>query len=68
MSRSLKGKKNVGYEYWSKRPGNCLPPGRTSKDITHSIERARAKQALLKEPIEPEYDQREYVPIQDEDW
>jgi hypothetical protein len=62
MSRTQKGKKGVGYEYWSKRPGNCLPPGKTSKKLTHARERAQQKEALLKEPIETEYDAREWTP------
>ena len=40
MSRSRKGKKGPGYEYWSKRPMAGSPPGRISKTITHKKERA----------------------------
>lgn len=43
MSRSKKGKKAPGYEYWSKRPNSISPPGKTSKNITHRKERAATK-------------------------
>jgi hypothetical protein len=51
MSRTKKGGRPVGYEYWSKR----LPkfktalPGRITKDITHSIERAEERRTIRKE-------------------
>lgn len=66
MSRSKKGSKGPTYEYWSKRPGNQHGGllGKATKKITHSKERAQAKQALLKEPREPEYDPREHVPCE----
>ena len=37
--------KPPGYEYWSRRPGSGMP-GKISKQITHSIERARERQQL----------------------
>lgn len=63
MSRTKKGKKSPGYDYWGKRAlsGDC-GHGAEVKQMTHKIERARAKQDLLREPREPEYDPREYVP------
>ena len=51
MSRTKKGGRPIGYEYWSKR----LPrfktalPGRITKDITHSSERAEKKRIIRKE-------------------
>lgn len=48
MSRSKKGNKAPGWEYWGKRPTKG--------------EKAKLKQALLKEPQEPEYCPKEYVP------
>jgi len=40
MSRTKKGKKPIGYEYWSKRPNSGSNPGRISKNITKRRERA----------------------------
>lgn len=63
MSRTKKGKKPIGYDYWGKRAlsGSC-GFGQVIKKITARIERARAKASTRKEPIEPEYDEREFVP------
>jgi hypothetical protein len=48
MSRTAKGKKGPGYEYWSRRPSKMKfpPPGRATKTITHRLERADAKRKL----------------------
>lgn len=44
MARTHKGNKGPGYEYWSRRNvPNCEMPGRSSKTITHRIERREAK-------------------------
>lgn len=51
MSRTKKGKRPVGYEYWSKRPvsRNCgASPGRVSKTRTHRLERLEAKKEIQK--------------------
>lgn len=61
MSRSKKGSKPIGYEYWKSRPGP-IDPGKKNKKITHGIERAQSKVSTKKEPIEPEYDEREWIP------
>lgn len=46
MSRSKKGSKGPGYEYWSKRPGESgATPGEFSKNRTHRLERLEAKKA-----------------------
>lgn len=47
MSKTKKGSKGIGYEYWSARPGNShgATPGKVSKTITKKKERAKAKQA-----------------------
>jgi len=49
VSRSKKGKKSPGHDYWGKRPlsGNC-GHGPEIKKITHKIERAQEKQLLHK--------------------
>jgi len=51
MSRTKKGKKGPGYEYWSKRPGSnkCgSAPGKDSKDFTHRAERREGKNEAIK--------------------
>lgn len=42
MSRTKKGKKGVGYEYWSRR-GGYREPCRWSKIMTHRLERRQGK-------------------------
>lgn len=45
MSRTSKGKKAPGYEYWSRRPGSNkhgASPGPDSKRYTHRAERRQA--------------------------
>ena len=49
MSRTKKGAKSPGYEYWSKRPLNGHSPGSIAKRITHKLERAQQDQDLIKE-------------------
>lgn len=72
MSRTKRSTRPVGYEYWSKRPGSNnhgSPPGPASKKETHRKERAQSKRIIMKEPREPEYDEREFVPgIDDENF
>jgi hypothetical protein len=48
VSRTKKGGKGPGFEYWSRRPSkdNMPKPGKKSKAITHRIERAKAKRKL----------------------
>lgn len=46
MSRTKKNKKPVGYEYWSKRPGNPSVPGKDSKKNTKRKERMDQKKML----------------------
>lgn len=48
MSRTKKGKKGPGYDYWSRRYGNdskSNPPGRKTKNITNRAERRIARQS-----------------------
>lgn len=42
MSRSIRGNRPTGFDYYSKRPGNY-------KDSTHSKERAQSKILILQE-------------------
>lgn len=57
MSRSKKGSKGPGYEYWSKRPGSMAVPGEFSKNRTHRLERLEAKKAARNR------DHLEYCPV-----
>ncbi len=52
MSRTKKGSKGPGYEYWSKRPLSGSSPGKETKKKTHRIERARSKKLTRKESEE----------------
>lgn len=47
MSRSVKGAKGPGYEYWGRR-SEYRQPGRWSKIMTHRKERRDAKKDLQK--------------------
>lgn len=51
MSRSRRGGKAPGYEYWSRRLGNgaCPQPCKEVKVRTHRIERLRDKQIVRDE-------------------
>ncbi len=48
MSRSRKGKKAPGFEYWSARPGNANGgiPGKFTKRRTHKAERRAGKRSI----------------------
>jgi len=49
MTRSRRGQRNLGDEYWSRRPLNGYGPSSENKHITHGIERARARQEIMEE-------------------
>lgn len=49
MSRTKKGSKGAGYEYWSKRPYSGSSPGKITKKLTHSKERSDEKKLIRKE-------------------
>lgn len=46
MSRTTRGGKSPGYEFWTKRPGNRYgaSPGSFTKKTTHRAERQQGKQ------------------------
>ena len=48
MSRTKRGSKGAGFEYWGRRPCKMdFPtPGKENKTITHRQERAAAKREL----------------------
>jgi hypothetical protein len=64
MSRTKKGSKSPGQEYWGKRPLNlgCTDQDRKNKRIGVQMERAILKRELAKLPQEPDYDEQEYEP------
>jgi len=51
MSKTIRGEKGAGYEYWSSRPYNYggASPGKKTKKITHRLERAEKKRLIQKE-------------------
>lgn len=52
MSRTKKGKKGCGYEYWGRRPiarNHGAVPGRWTKTRTHRLERLEAKAIIRKQ-------------------
>lgn len=53
MSRSIKGNKSIGYDFWSKRPGSGRGFGKIARKVTVRKERALDKvlehQALKEE-------------------
>ena len=52
MSRSKKGSKGPGHEYWSKRPianQHGAVPGKWTKKRTHRLERLEAKKQTKRE-------------------
>ena len=58
MSRTTKGKKGPGFDYWSRRPGNesgCNSPGEGVKRRTHKLERIQAKREI--KSSQPEADE-----------
>jgi hypothetical protein len=54
MSRTRKGAKGPGWEYWSRRPCSGWNPSKEHKQITHQIERAREKELIQDEIREME--------------
>ena len=48
MSRTRRGSKPVGFDYWGKRPkSQCCGFGPIVKQISKRIERARSKAAVM---------------------
>jgi hypothetical protein len=45
MSRSIKGSKGPGYEYWGRRC-ELREPGRFTKTYTHGLERRQGKKEV----------------------
>lgn len=52
MSRTIKGSKAAGYDYWSRRPYSGCGHGADIKRICHGIERAQEKAIIVKESEE----------------
>lgn len=49
MSRTIKGSKGIGYEFWGRRP-MCGGSGPTAKLWAHRKERRRAAEQLRRDP------------------
>lgn len=49
MSRSVRGSKGSGYEYWGKRALSMVDPGRYTKKLTASIERQQSRKLVIDE-------------------
>ena len=49
MSRTIKGSKGPGYEYWGRRPFCGWKPGKVAKRLTHQLERQIAKREVRRE-------------------
>lgn len=63
MSRTRRGSKAPGHEYWSRRPGSQSTPGPESKRRTHRSERMQAKQVVAQE-LDATLD----TSLEDDDW
>lgn len=63
MSRSIRGSKGSGYDYWGKRALSQCSPGRTTKKITLSIERARERQLIYNE-VQQSANSEDYTPCE----
>lgn len=46
MSRSVRGSKGCGYDYWGKRALSQCPPGRHYKKLTLGMERTAERQLI----------------------
>jgi hypothetical protein len=46
MSRTVKGSKAPGYDYWSRRPASGMGHGREIKKLCNGIERARERKEV----------------------
>lgn len=51
MSRSRKGSKGVGYEYWGRRQKKLTDPGKDTKIYTSRAERRKIKQEMTDSTI-----------------
>lgn len=49
MSRSVRGSKSCGYDYWGKRALSQCSPGRISKKITLGMERTAERKLIIDE-------------------
>lgn len=49
MSRTVRGSKGCGYDYWGKRALSQCSPGRKNKKLTLGIERAMERKMVYDE-------------------
>lgn len=64
MSRTQRGDKGPGYEYWSRRyPHYFLDPGESSKRLTKRYERRQANEEIRRSLEDDEDDGGNYLEI-----
>lgn len=49
MSRTIRGSKGCGYDYWGKRALSQATPGRETKKLTLGIERMQERELIHNE-------------------
>lgn len=68
MSKTRRGSKGPGYEYWSGRPFHMDPPGKFSKRRTHKAERQQAEADIQLGLSDRELQQDERAQAEPNDW
>jgi len=61
MSRSVRGSKGCGYDYWGKRAMSQCSPGRENKKLTLGIERMRERKIIENEVVAANDSSDEYL-------
>lgn len=61
MSRSVRGSKGCGYDYWGKRAMSRCSPGRENKKLTLGIERMRERKIIENEVVAANDSSDEYL-------
>ena len=61
MSRSVRGSKGCGYDYWGKRAMSQCSPGRENKKLTLGIERMRERKIIENEVVAANDESDEYL-------
>lgn len=64
MSRTRKGSKQLGYDYWSKRPYSGCGYGSHIKDMCHRAERMQEK-GIVREEVNQSWTEYQYGCIYD---
>ena len=61
MSRSVRGSKGCGHDYWGKRAMSQCSPGRENKKLTLGIERMRERKIIENEVVAANDESDEYL-------